>query len=93
VASETNHETTAALEARAQRAERALADALRERNELWAELQTRTAQERHVEHMQQVLADMQTSLSWRLTAPLRTVKRLGGPVGTAQALRHRFRRR
>jgi hypothetical protein len=93
MASETRHETFAELEARAQRAERALADALRERNELWAQLQTRIAQERHVEHMQQVLADMQGSLSWRLTAPLRSVKRLGGRIGAAQTLKPRFRRR
>jgi len=93
VASETNDETTTELEARVQRAERALADALRERNKLWAQLQTRIAQERQVEHMERVLADMQASLSWRLTAPLRLVKRLGGPMRAVHLVRRRLRRR
>jgi hypothetical protein len=73
-------------ETRAQRAEEALAQALRERNELWAELQTRKAQERQLEHQQRVIEAMQSSVSWRITAPLRLVKRAGGPLA---ALRKR----
>ena len=80
-------------EARAQRAEEALAEALRERNELWAQLQTRTAQERQLEHQQRVIDAMQSSVSWRITAPLRLVKRAGGPLGVLQKLLARLGRR
>lgn len=73
-------------ETRAQRAEEAFAHALRERNELWAELQTRNAQDRQLEHQRRVIEAMTTSLSWRITAPLRLVKRAGGPVAALRKL-------
>jgi uncharacterized protein YhaN len=80
-------------ETRAQRAEEALAQALRERNELWAELQTRKAQERQLEHQQRVIEAMQSSVSWRITAPLRLVKRAGGPLGVLRKLLARLGKR
>jgi hypothetical protein len=80
-------------ETRARRAEEALAEALRERNELWAQLQTRTAQERQLEHQQRVIDAMQSSVSWRITAPLRLVKRAGGPMGVLHKLLARLGRR
>ena len=80
-------------ETRARRAEEALAEALRERNELWAQLQTRTAQERLLEHQQRVIDAMQSSVSWRITAPLRLVKRAGGPIGVLRKLLGRLGRR
>jgi hypothetical protein len=80
-------------ETRAQRAEEALAEALRERNELWAQLQSRTAQDRQLEHQQRVIEAMSTSLSWRITAPLRLIKRAGGPVGALRKLLARVGRR
>ena len=73
-------------ETRAQRAEEALAQALAERNELWAQLQTRNAQDRQLEHQQRVIEAMATSLSWRITAPLRLVKRAGGPLAALRKL-------
>jgi uncharacterized protein YhaN len=73
-------------ETRAQRAEEALAQALQERNELWAQLQTRNAQDRQLEHQQRVIEAMTTSLSWRITAPLRLVKRAGGPLAALRKL-------
>jgi hypothetical protein len=80
-------------ETRAQRAEEALADALRERNELWAQLQTRTAEDRRVEHLERVVEAMQSSVSWRITAPLRTVKRVGGPAAALRKLLARLGKR
>ncbi len=88
--SNTNDDTTA-TEERLQRAEAALADALRERNELWAQLQAKQAEERHVEHLQGVIASMEQSASWRITAPLRALKRLG-PLGLVRAVRSRLGR-
>jgi uncharacterized protein YhaN len=73
-------------ETRAQRAEEALAQALRERNELWAQLQTRNAQDRQLEHQRRVIEAMTSSLSWRITAPLRLVKRAGGPLAALRKL-------
>ena len=73
-------------ETRAQRAEEALAQALQERNELWAQLQTRNAQDRQLEHQQRVIEAMTSSLSWRITAPLRLVKRAGGPLAALRKL-------
>ena len=80
-------------ETRAQRAEEALADALRERNELWAQLQSRTAEDRRVEHLERVVEAMQSSVSWRITAPLRTVKRVGGPAAALRKLLARLGKR
>ena len=80
-------------ETRAQRAEEALADALRERNELWAQLQTRTAEDRRVEHLERVVEAMQSSVSWRITAPLRTLKRVGGPAAALRKLLARLGKR
>ncbi len=80
-------------EARAQRAEEALAGALRERNELWAQLQSRTAEDRRVEHLERVVEAMQSSVSWRITAPLRTVKRVGGPAAALRKLLARLGKR
>ena len=80
-------------ETRAQRAEEALAQALRERNELWAELQTRNAQDRQLEHQQRVIEAMQSSVSWRITAPLRLVKRAGGPLAALRKLVAKLGRR
>jgi hypothetical protein len=80
-------------ETRAQRAEEALAQALRERNELWAQLQTRNAQDRQLEHQQRVIEAMTSSLSWRITAPLRLVKRAGGPLAALRKLLARVAKR
>ncbi len=80
-------------EVRAQRAEEALAGALRERNELWAQLQSRTAEDRRVEHLERVVEAMQSSVSWRITAPLRTVKRVGGPAAALRKLLARLGKR
>ena len=79
-------------EERLAKAELALDELRRERNALWAQLQERKAQDRHVAHLERTISELQSSASWRITSPLRTVKRLGGPVATLRAVRHRLRR-
>lgn len=58
-------------EERANRAESALAEALAERNKLWAELQRRVSAERELEHYRHAYHHLTHSHSWRLTSPLR----------------------
>jgi hypothetical protein len=64
-------------EARARRAEAALEDALRERNELWEELHRRAAVETALEECRAANERFEASLSWRITAPLRRAKAAG----------------
>jgi hypothetical protein len=42
-----------------------------ERNRLWAELHERAADAHELEHYRALVAQMESSRSWRLTAPLR----------------------
>ena len=55
-------------------AQAALEEALVERNRLWEELHRRVAQDREVEYLRQLNADLEASLSWRITKPLRAAK-------------------
>jgi hypothetical protein len=54
--------------------ERALEEAQRERARLWEQLHEQRAAEREVEHLRAEIARMESSLSWRITKPLRDVK-------------------
>jgi hypothetical protein len=74
--SESETHTNAPLDAedRVQRAESALADALRERNRLWEDAHRARALERELEEVRAMVADMTSSVSWRVTAPLRILK-------------------
>jgi hypothetical protein len=55
------------------------ADDLREENaRLWAELHRLRAQQREVEYLERLVTQMETSVSWRITSPLRIAKRLSG---------------
>jgi hypothetical protein len=56
------------------RAEAALEEVMAERNRLWEELHQRAAREHELEYYKTMTEQMRGSLSWRLTAPLRTVK-------------------
>jgi hypothetical protein len=67
-------------EERAERAERALAAALDERNDLWAELERRKANDEELAYWRSAYEDLRVSLSWRLTRPLRVFKGLFGAV-------------
>ena len=46
----------------------------RERARLWEQLHEQRAAEREVEHLRAKIAQMESSLSWRITRPLRDVK-------------------
>jgi hypothetical protein len=54
--------------------ERALEEALRERARLWEQLHEQRAAEREVEDLKAQIARIESSLSWRMTKPLRDVK-------------------
>ena len=70
----------------------ALAEALAERNRLWDELQSRIAQERELEHWRDRALEMERSLSWRITAPVRlAVRAAADPVGALRAIARRVR--
>ena len=53
-----------------------LAELAAERARLWEEVQRLRAERRDVEYHEQRLAQLESSLSWRLTAPLRRAKTL-----------------
>ena len=53
---------------------RALEEALRERARLWEQLHEQRAAEREVEDLKRRIAHMESSLSWRITRPLRLLK-------------------
>lgn len=61
-------------ESRLRRAESALADALQERNRLWEEAHRARALQRELDDVRTMVADIQSSLSWRITTPLRVAK-------------------
>ena len=52
-----------------------LAEANAERARLWAELNERRATDHELAEVRRMVEQMQGSPSWRLTAPLRSVKR------------------
>ena len=62
------------LEQRALNAEAALEEALAERNRLWEELHKRKGQEREAAHYRSLYEQLASSLSWKLTKPLRMGK-------------------
>lgn len=62
-----------------------IAELTAEQARLWEDNQRLRAERRAVEHYEQRVADMEGSLSWRVTEPLREVKRL------AIAVRQRLR--
>lgn len=51
-----------------------LAEALEERAALWEEAHRARALERDLEHARRLIAGLQDSVSWKLTAPLRAAK-------------------
>ena len=57
-------------------AQQALVESLEERNRLWEELQSLKALRHENEYLQRLLAQLEGSLSWRLTKPLRDAVQL-----------------
>ena len=64
------------VEERLRTAEDALAEALEERARLWEEVHRLRAERREVEYYERLADQMRTSVSWRITAPLRIFKTL-----------------
>lgn len=58
-------------------AQQALAESLEERNRLWAELQRLKALQHENEYLQGLLSGLESSLSWRITKPLRDAMQYG----------------
>ncbi|HET8672488.1 MAG TPA: hypothetical protein VFL87_02560 [Thermoleophilaceae bacterium] len=54
--------------------ERELEELRRERARLWEQLHEQRAAEREIERLQAKITRMESSLSWRITKPLRDVK-------------------
>jgi hypothetical protein len=54
--------------------ERELEELRRERARLWEQLHEQRAAEREVERLEAKIARMESSLSWRITKPLRDIK-------------------
>ena len=57
-----------------------LQELLDERARLWEELHRLRAERREVAYYESLATQMQTSVSWRITAPLRAGKTLAGKV-------------
>ena len=60
------------------RLEARLEEALEERARLWEELHRLRGERREVEYYEALATQMRTSVSWRVTAPLRAGKALAG---------------
>jgi hypothetical protein len=56
-------------------AEAALAESLEERNRLWAEVKRLQVLQHENEYLRRLYSDLESSLSWRLTKPLRKLQR------------------
>jgi hypothetical protein len=68
--------TTTDWEARARAAEARAAELAEERARLWEEVHRLRAHERDIDHYQAVARYMENSASWRVTWPLRQIKRI-----------------
>jgi hypothetical protein len=80
------------VEDRAERAERALEEALEERNRLWEELQRRKSQEEDLAYWRGRAQDIERSRWWRAGRPLRLARcALQDPAVAFEALARRLR--
>ena len=69
-----------------------LEEAIAERNRLWDELQRHRAAEAELDYYRGLYEAQVSSLSWRLTLPLRALARLTrDPVGTLKIIVRRIR--
>ena len=64
-------------QARAEVAEARLKEALDEQARLWDELHRLRAERQDIDYFQRQAAQMEGSVSWKVTAPLRQAKTLG----------------
>jgi hypothetical protein len=77
-----------------QRTEEALAEAIEERNRLWAELQRKNSVEADLEYWRRRATDLERSRWWRLGKPFRVMKKLRrDPAGMLEGRAHKIRKR
>jgi hypothetical protein len=89
---ETSAESGAGADGSAEKAEAALAASLEERNRLWEQAHRARALEQELGEVRRMVADMESSLSWRITVPLRLAKaRVVHYADLAQRARTRMR--
>ena len=74
---------------RALRAEARLEEVLAERARLWEEVARLRAERRDVEYYERLADGMRTSVSWKLTKPLRSAKVFAAKVERARERRRR----
>ncbi|MBE2317417.1 hypothetical protein DVA67_015650 [Solirubrobacter sp. CPCC 204708] len=72
--------TTTDWQARAEAAEARVAELTAERARLWEENNRLRTERREIEYYERLATQMQTSLSWQITSPLRTAKVLNAKV-------------
>jgi len=77
---QTSDTQAAGVHERPDAAEARLRELLEERARLWEELHRLRAERREVAYYQALAEQMRTSVSWRVTAPLRAGKTLAGKV-------------
>lgn len=71
-----------------------LEQVLEQRNRLWAELQRLRSQERELEHWRSYALDLETSIWWQASEPLRIVWRaIVDAAAALSAIAHRLRER
>ena len=76
-----------------QKTDASLEEVLAERNRLWEELQRRTAQERELEHWRNRALELEQSVWWRGTEPLRKLAiAVREPRRAAAAVKRRLSR-
>jgi hypothetical protein len=73
-------ETTTDWQARAEAAEARVAELSAERARLWEENNRLRAEQREVQYYERLATSMQGSISWQVTAPLRSGKALSGKL-------------
>jgi predicted transcriptional regulator len=85
---------TVDTEEQVRRLEQALEEALAERTRIWEELQRNKADQKELAYLRERTEGMESSLSWRLTTPLRVAMQIvRDPIGMLRPLARKLLRR